>query len=129
MKERSTLTSADNLLSFTTVACTLITCVSTTPIGLLTPGVTWFNGVDRFVVDSCYKSLDCNVIRSISMVTATGDKHYFGILSMIGDKGVIYVFYRDTEIKTFTTANINTSPINWVLDTGDIQKWTILRPT
>lgn len=119
MKEQSTLTSADNILSFTTAACTPTTCTDgITSVGLCTPGITWFNSVLGFRVDN-----KCTIVNTLM---ADGSVKEVGTLKVTGDKGVITVTMPGTGMKTLSSDNVNTSVINWVSDTGDKQQWTII---
>lgn len=113
MKEQSTLTSADNILSFTAAACTQYTCTDQLE-GLCTPDILWSNGVNRFMVNN-----ECTIV---NILNADGSFIQFGTLQVIGDKGFIAI----TTQETLTSNNVNTSVINWVSDTGDAVQWTVV---
>jgi hypothetical protein len=120
MKEESTLTRGDNVLSFATFACTPTICTGGSPqVGLCTPGLTWTSEMQSYQVDK-----NCTIVNKIRYNPPSLEQ--LGTLKVTGDKGVITFPSPGPEKHTISSNNVNTTRIDWVNDIGKItDTWTL----
>lgn len=114
MKKQSALTSADNLLSFTAAVCTSTAICNR----ICNPGITWFNGVEKFRVDE-----NCKFVNLLMPDTSV---KRFGSITVFGHRANILITMPGRGLGLMSSDNVNADVINWVTDSGDKQQWSIL---